>query len=269
MRKFLKKFGICILLASACTPQQEVKTPTEQLPSPEFKTKPQIYMVFNESLIPFSSPSGDDLSGKLNYNVTVASVKKTAELQAKVREYNARPSDILFVGPSLLSSEILLKSLAHTTRKASFILDWGERAQEFPSRKTVLLNMAQVERNAEQLCELIKKDLAQKCQSVVKVGAPDANESSVSIAWAGSRNAPVAQNALFVLSVNWQSWLQQVMLKLSKGEIPTGSLMELSFANGNIAIELNPSFDRSKFAGVDLEKAKSLLFDFKMKALQQ
>lgn len=262
-----------VLVLLACSPQQEVQTPAEQLPSPEFKTKPQIYMVFNVGLIPFSSPSGEELSAKLNYNVTVASVSSTQELRTHVRDFNARPADILFVGPSLLGSEVLLKSLAHPTRKASFILDLDERAQEFPSRKTVLLDLHRIERTAKTLCELVSTELGLKCQSAVGLKAADAakipiGKNTVEVSWAGSAQIPTSPNALFVLSVNWESWLRQVMLQLSKGETPAGSLLELSFSNGTVSLEINRALDHSRFASLDLKKAEKLLFDFKMKALQ-
>jgi len=241
--------AILILSISACS-EQKTQNHSEQLPPPGFQTKPQIYMVFDPSLSPFNLPNPEALSAQLNAHVEVFQSSDPAAQIAKIKEYNARPSDLVLIGPRKVPPLESLSLIQHPKRKLSLVLNttpkisWDPKGQD----SYVHLDMEGLENSLEGLRMATKR-----------IGLGEE-----AVGWKMGQN----QEAILV-QINWKLWLEQALKSISSnnGSSPYDGKVwkEMSFDGNTLEIRINNP--NGGLEAKTLEAIERVVKDFRLSQL--
>lgn len=239
-------FAFLSALLASCT-DQKVKNHSEQLPNPGFKTKPQIYFVFNSELTPFNRPHPEELSIKLNAHVEVFSHHDSQKIEEAIRKFNARPSDILLVGPLKLSDQKIDALISHPQRKLSLRLVTEPSKYSKSDTKTVLLDLKGIQKSFGPL------------------------ESELSAFTPGNDNlvgwSSVDSKFLVNASVDWAAWGKQTLVLVSYDIPPPGRAIWKNISVANNSIELSTNTNALLKSKVDNTAITKKLSEFKMNSL--
>ncbi len=227
-----------------------MKNTSEQLPPPGFSTRPQLYFVFDSSVAHYNLPNASELSHQLKSHVEIFSSSDPAQLEAKIRDYNSRPSDMLLVAAQKSESSKMMSLIKHPQRSLSLLL------LESP------IDAPQAAATEENFILFNRQKVDATIASLVEIAAA-AGIKDNAVGW---RQISAPNPPAIWIYIDWKLWTEQVLQHLSKqNSYSAKSWKEISFSSNALKFGLNPT--EKERVGVKLEVLEKALSEFRLSQL--
>lgn len=237
--------GFCFAFLGACKQSPSAQlTPVEQLPNPETgKEKPQIYLLLDKDSLFWNAPNTSQIDTELRVRTHIFTGQSPQELEAQLREFNARANDLLVLASDKL--ETLARSsgvYTHPSRAMTLNLSPQVKGQ-------VSWDLSKLFSLVQEFCSSPKLSCSwdpKLLQDLNKVSIPappqlaaNPQGSKLSVSFKSDNSETSPTNRL-LLSLDWVFWLEQVLRDLRNPEAAQSSApwKKLSLQNGNLRLSL-------------------------------
>jgi hypothetical protein len=233
-----------LLAFAGCTGQKSAApAPIDQIPSPEFSTKPQIYFVVDSSERYWNLPIPEELELKHRVRVTLFESSDPAALENALRDFNGREAMLLiFSGKRLLETAKKLSVFSHPSgRKTFYFESAGAPPLDTPSLK---LDLSSPQKMLGTLCPQWKKSHRIVCswdERIAGIPSPTQREAKDILlpigfdALAGTQDTDTRLR----LKLDWVQWFSQFLRTASQGGVENWRVLNLE--NGSLRLDvLNP-----------------------------
>lgn len=213
-----------ILGVSGCERQE---APRPQAPLPGQDQRLQFYFLLEPDSL-WGPPPVETLEDELRARVVVAQTNDSQEIEKLLREWSARPADLLLLGPGLPQRLYTQLQLPQTDARQVLLLG---------SEKGPRVDVKELASLLKHLCHL---ELAGKrgCQQAHfnKLGAEarDLPQGPLLISFRGRPS-----DAQVWIQLDWVAWLRRLFLTNAAKDYQSEALT-LSFSEGLLRAEINP-----------------------------